>query len=273
MEQYYGLISSGADHRALDKAPFQSSTVNDMLEGGIPVGSTTVLLGPSGAGKTLLGLDFLTGGARRGEPCLYVGFHEAPRRLSALADRIGLGFSRHVDDGTILIEWQVPLDGLLDKMALQILRAVTRQGTRRLFIDGLDAIRSSALYPERISRVFAALVSRLRELGVTTILSEELPLFSLEIETPISDVSAVMENAILLRYVEVHSRLCRLISIVKVRGSSYDTSIRQFCITDEGVSVASSFESAEAILTGGTRAPAPARATTREKKRRPRRRD
>jgi circadian clock protein KaiC len=98
----------------------------------------------------------------------------------------------------------------------------------------------------------------LRTFDVTAVVSEELPLFHPDIDMPNPELANVVETVILLRYVELGSQLHRLISIMKIRESRYDTSLREFRITDGGLEVAASFESAEAILTGHARRSAPA---------------
>jgi circadian clock protein KaiC len=90
-------------------------------------------------------------------------------------------------------------------------------------------------------------------LDVTTLYSEETALFSAGVEVPQPETAAYVENIILLRYVELRSQLYRLISLMKMRESQYDSGIREFSITDEGITVADTFESAEAILTGHAR--------------------
>ena len=70
-------------------------------------------------------------------------------------------------------------------------------------------------------------------------------------------LSAAIDNAVLLRYVELRSHLHRLLSIIKIRDSDYDTAIREFRISDRGLEVAATFESAEAVLTGAARALVP----------------
>jgi circadian clock protein KaiC len=88
---------------------------------------------------------------------------------------------------------------------------------------------------------------------VTTICSVELPaLFSPVLELPqaISAIAGLADNLLFLRYVELESQLYRLISILKMRESGYDTAIREFRITDQGIDVATTFASAQAILTG-----------------------
>ncbi len=96
-----------------------------------------------------------------------------------------------------------------------------------------------------------ALTNELRTRGVTTVVLVEVhTLFGPMLEMPLTNVSALADNILLLRYVELYSQLYRLISIVKVRDSGYDAVIRQFTISQNGIAVAASFESAEAILTG-----------------------
>lgn len=253
LEQLFQYASAERKQFIHEKAGFTSPSINKILNGGIPRYSTTTLLGPSGAGKTLFGLDFLAAGANEGETSFYFGFYEEPSRLVAFADEIGLDFSKHVDSGKIHIQWQIPLEETLDKLGHRLLKKLAEHKPERLFIDGIDAMYASAVYPQRITRYLAALSNRLRELRITTFISEEMPLFTQEIKSPITDMSAIMENAILLRYVEVNSQLYRLISILKVRGNSYDTSLREFCISDQGLRVGAPFKDADAVLTGRAR--------------------
>jgi circadian clock protein KaiC len=163
---------------------------------------------------------------------------------------MGLGFAQYAREGTIEIIWQPPVEGNLDSLAEQLLAAVRKQGTKRLFIDGLSGFEEAG-YPERMRRFLIALLNELRSLGVTTLLAVELlDVISQSLNLPSEGVSSSSENIILVRFVELRSQLYRLISIVKMRESSYDSSVREFLITKSGIEVADTFGSAEAILTG-----------------------
>jgi circadian clock protein KaiC len=83
--------------------------------------------------------------------------------------------------------------------------------------------------------------------------SEELEIFRSEMVMPTPELASVVETVVALRYVELRSQLYRLLSILKMRESRYDTSIREFRIGDGGIEVAESFRSAEAILSGQAR--------------------
>ena len=104
-------------------------------------------------------------------------------------------------------------------------------------------------------RFLSAFCNQLRTYDVTALVSEELGLFQPGIDMPNPELANVVETVILLRYMELRSQLYRLLSIMKMRESAYDTSIREFKITDRGLRVAESFASAEAILTGHARHP------------------
>lgn len=224
--------------------------LDEMLEGGLFSASTTMLLGTPGSGKTVLGLHALAAGAAVGETGLYFGGQERPGQLVKKAIRLGLPFDRMMEQGLIEVMWQPPIEDIVDVLAERLLAAVRQREVRRLFIDGLTAFEGT-VYPERLPAFFAALLSELSAYSVTTIIAIEMPqLFGPTVEFPEHKFSADIDNLLFLRYVELRSQLYRLISILKVRDSGYDPAIREFKITDQGLQVASTFDSAEAILTG-----------------------
>jgi circadian clock protein KaiC len=239
-----------------DSAPrdFGMPGLDAMLHGGVPGGSNTLLLGPSGSGKTMLGLQFLAAGARRGEDGLYIGFFERPAALLAKDARIGLGLREAIDQNRLHLFWEAPIEGVLDAVVERVLRAVADHGIKRMFFDGLHGFQHHAEYPVRTRAVFSALADELARRDVTSLFSLELrQLVGPSIEVPMESVSALADNLILLRHVELHAQLFRLISILKVRDHAYDGAIREFRITDRGLLVADTFESAEQILTGNAR--------------------
>lgn len=145
------------------------------------------------------------------------------------------------------------LHGLLAEQLLEKLRDDGSTSRMRLFIDGIEGFRAASIYHDRIPRFLSAFTNQLRMLDVTTLITEELPLFQSDVTMPNPQLGNVVESILLLRYVELNSQLYRLMSIMKMRESAYDTSIREFRISDKGVEIAASFTSAEAILSGQPR--------------------
>ena len=240
--------------RPVEQADFGVIGLDAMLRGGLPGGSNTIVLGPSGSGKTMLGLQFLIAGAQRDRVGLYVGFYERPSNLVAKGGRLGLGLDSARERGMLHLFWEAPTEGVLDAVVERVLRAVVDLDVKRLCFDGLHGFRHHAEYPERTRAVFSALAHELTRRGVTTLFTLESPeLVGSGIELPIEGVSSLADNIILLRHVELRSQLYRLISIVKVRDRAYDGAIREFRITDRGIVVADTFDSAEQILTGTAR--------------------
>ena len=222
-----------------------------MLQGGLLASSATLLLGFSGSGKTLLTQHFLDAGAKRQEPGLYFGFYEPPERLVEGGEHVGLPLRQHIEAGLVNLMWQPALRFGLDELAERMLHDVRARNVRRVVIDGIDGFRQSAAFPERTMRFVTALTNELRALDVTVMVTEETQkLFGPEVEVRIPGLSALVDNIILLEYVDVSSELRRLISIVKQRGSGYDANVRELLITDRGLELAADASTARDILSG-----------------------
>ncbi|HYO52401.1 ATPase domain-containing protein [Archangium sp.] len=228
--------------------------LDEMLAGGVPALSSTLLFGSPGSGKTLLGLHFLAQGASQGESCLYFGFTETGPRLLAKAASMGLDLRPWVDTGRLMLETRAAVETLPDALAHELLNQVERHRVRRLVIDGLHAFVQETLAPQRISNFLTALLNALRARGVTALMTLQTPvLFGPLLEVNLEGVETIIDNIIFLRYVELRSQLYRMLSILKMRESHYEPALREFSISTQGIDVAETFESAEAILTGQAR--------------------
>jgi circadian clock protein KaiC len=246
---------SRADNSGDEKVSSGFDRLDAMLDGGLPVASTTMVMGPSGVGKTTLGLHFLSRCSAE-EPGLLFGFYETPPRIVAKAREVCRPLQPLLDSGAVEVLWLPPTNGLLDAYGEQLLNAVRRRGVRRLFIDGLGAIQNAANEPGRMSNYLTTMMNELRVQGVTTVYTLEVPdIIGPHIRTPIGDLSSLAENLVLLRYIELRSRLYRLISILKVRDGSFNPLLHEFKLTDHGLAIEPSNDSAEAILAGFARMP------------------
>jgi circadian clock protein KaiC len=231
--------------------------LDEPLGGGIVSRSTTLFLGSSGSGKTVMGLQYLAEGARNGEKSLLFGFYEPPWSVIAKADRLGLDFTGLVKSGNLLLEWFRPAELLIDGVVDTLLTTVRKQKVTRLFIDGFVGFRQTHP-PERISPVFSAVSDQLQAHDVTTIISDETrELFVREVEVPTANVSAIFHNIIFLRQVELDAELVRLLSVMKTRDSAADRRLWRYEITDDGASLLAPFGSEEKrLMLGGTGAKA-----------------
>jgi len=219
-----------------------------MLRGGLPAASTTMITGPSGIGKTTLGLHFLSGSSAE-EPGLMFSFYETPARLQVRTDRMKPPLRELRESGLVELIWHTPTAELLDAYGQALLAAVDRRKVRRLFIDGLTAFKSGAIDPSRIGNFFSALANELRARGVTTVYSLEVPnILGPTASLPVDDAAGLAENMILMRFVERGAHLHRLVSVLKMRDSDFDPSLYEFRLTSAGMEIQDSSDSAQAIL-------------------------
>jgi circadian clock protein KaiC len=251
-EVLFGQTSPKDFSEQRSRMAFGITQLDKMLKGGLLSGSLTTIIGAPGTGKTTLGISFLNAGAQIGEPGIYFGFHESPSRLFAKAANLGLELKTYADRDLIALQWQKPVENITDSLAESILEMVRERKVKkvRVFIDGMNGFKQSLPYTERLASFLPAIANELRTLGATTILSEETDLFSANVVPGNRELASTVDNIIYLRYVEIQSQLHRLISIMKVRDSDYDSCLREFVMSSRGVEVADSFHSAEDILSG-----------------------
>lgn len=231
------------------RLPLGIDGLDTIIQGGLLTGSTTLVAGPTGIGKTTLGLQFVAEGAHRDEQGLIASFGEAPERLVAKADGLGLDLGGHVETGRVNVVWQPMCDRPLDAWAGELLRSVAALDPQRLMIDGLTELARLTSFGDRLPAFLTALGHVLRTQGVTTIITAETSTAeAASLEIPFPEAVATLDNAVLLRYVEPRSRLHRLVSVLRVRESGFDPTVREFTISDRGIEVATTGSSAESVL-------------------------
>jgi circadian clock protein KaiC len=237
MELLVALLKPFHPQLSEKKIAFGITYLDEMLKGGVYVGSVTSLFGPPGSGKTLIGLQFLHEGLLQGESCLYFGFYETRDQMLSKARGVGLNFESYLEDEKFRFEWFPPTEQLIDELFEKLVNIIQEQKTTRVFIDGIEGFKLSAVFSERLPRFVASLTIKLRALGVTAIFSEEARLPIVLKDYHSGEYSAAFENIIYLRYMEAEFQVKRLLNIYKVRSSDFDISIHEFKICDEGVVV------------------------------------
>lgn len=222
--------------------------LDEILDGGVPSGTTTLVLGPSGSGKTVFGLHFVCH-ASDDDPALLFTFYETPERLLMKARSLNLDLGRLIKAGKLEIIWQPPGEDGIDKIARRLLDAVERRNVRRVFIDGLGGFQAAVHEADRLTEFFGALMNELRIRDVTSIYTGETQvIIGSEVRSPVNGLSMIAENVLLLRFVELRSRLHRIFSVLKVRDSQFDGALREFHIAANGIDLARTIDSAEAIM-------------------------
>lgn len=219
-----------------NRAPFGIEGFDAMTQGGLPEGSITALVGPSGSGKTIMGLHFLRAGIARNEPGAYFGFFERPAAILEKSKRLGLALASAREGELVEIHWNRPVEGVIDELADRLIRVAKQHHIKRLFIDGLQGFQAAADTPDRLREVMSCLVDELENLGVTSVYSSETPdLFGENLQLSMLGMSALTHNIVLLNHTERTQRTRRTVTVLKLRDSGHDLSIREFAITTKGI--------------------------------------
>lgn len=236
----YPRLETLADPAKVIRQPGQGRIASGLPEldaligGGLPSASVTLIAGPTGSGKTTLGLQFLAQ-STSGEPGLHFGFFETPLRLRRKADMLGISLPAE-DNHSLTIEWNHLADNLADKLAERLLSRIRALGIKRLFIDGVTGFERATVHRPRLLEFFATLTDELRLEGVTTLATwETRELVQGDFNAPMSDISAILDNMILLRHIEEQHQLFRSISIQKMRDSDFDTATRTLAFSKGGL--------------------------------------
>ncbi len=202
-----------------------------MLADGYWPGASTLVAGPSGTGKTLMGLHFVLNGARSGEPGIIASLQENPTQLA----RVLRGFGWSLAQPNVEVMYRSPVDIYIDEWASELLELIDRTGARRVLIDSLADLRLAAGEETRFREFVYSLVQRFSRQGVSVLMTFEIP--DLYGATRLSDsaVSPLSDNVVVLSYLREHRALSRTITVVKTRASRHDPEVRKFVIGTEGI--------------------------------------
>jgi len=220
--------------------------LDEMLGGGLPRGYSMLVAGPSGSGKSLLAAAFLAEGARCGETGVIAAFEQRASR-SRGARLTGL-----IDSGQVGLLDTRALDLSIDEIVLRLLAKIAQTGATRVVIDSLSGfeLALAPTFREDFRESLLRMVTTLAATGVSVLMTSEL-------EDRYTDLrfspygTAFLTDAILVqRYIEVDSRLLRVMAVVKVRGSAHSDQIRLYSIDDAGICIGERLLDHEGLLGG-----------------------
>jgi circadian clock protein KaiC len=220
--------------------------LDELLHGGLPQGHSMLVVGPSGAGKTILGTRFLQEAVRQGEKGIAVLFEKGASRLrnAELAKMVAAGDVAVVESRSLDLTVEQLLDTLID--------TIERTGATRVVIDSLSEL-GLYLVPEvrqDLRNAVFRMLSTLAKLGVSVLVTIGLEDRFTELRFSEADISFITDAIVAMRYVELEGRLGKVISVVKVRGSSHSTDLREYRITDEGIEISEHPSQFDGLLSG-----------------------
>jgi circadian clock protein KaiC len=215
--------------------------LDDLLGGGIYRGATTILCGVSGIGKTILGMQMLLQGATRlNQKALFVSLDEHPAQIARNARTLGLEWKEAVDSGLIEVFHEHPQELEINAHFDRIMKAIEKRNVQRLVIDGMTSY-STALKDQRIYRdFFHSLVGVVKQRLMIGFFSYENPeVFGISHFMPQFPVSSIVDNILILNFIELGNALRRAITVAKSRGHDNQFLTREFTIGPGGISIIS----------------------------------
>ncbi|MFW9082059.1 RAD55 family ATPase [Pseudomonas sp. P2757] len=220
--------------------------IDEMLGGGLPRGYSLLVAGPSGSGKSILASTFLAEGARNGETGVIAVFEQRPNHLRS-AELAAL-----IQSGKVgLVESHAP-DLSIDEIVQMLLDEIRRLGATRVVIDSLSGFELAVAptfrddFRESLSRLVIALTGY----GVTVLMTSELEDRYTDLRFSPYGTAFLTDAIIVQRYIEVDSRLLRIMGVVKVRASAHSDELRLYQIDDNGLQVGEMLHGREGLLGG-----------------------
>jgi circadian clock protein KaiC len=225
-------LLSGDDYRLSDdRISSGIAPLDTMLAEGYAPGSSTLVAGPSGAGKTLMGLHFIFSGAANGQPAVIASLQENPTQLQ----KVARGFGWSLDDERVSVMYRSPNDVYIDEWVYELLDVIKSTGATRVMIDSLSDLQYATPDPVRFREFIYSLTQRLSRDGISPIMTSELSDLFHTGRLAEYGISHLSDNVILLQYLRANSRLLRTVTILKSRTSAHDPEIREFEITSDGI--------------------------------------
>jgi circadian clock protein KaiC len=234
------------------RVPTGIKGLDEMISGGFLEGSTILVRGAPGTGKTLLSLQFLVHGATEcDEPGLLISFEEFPQSLHRDAESLGWDLARLEQEGKLHLLFTSP-QVLLSSLQIPtspLNRMLLENNIRRVVVDSVTHFRRISDETQELRNIYNALTNAFKREGLTAILIGEESRADYAREER-GRLAFVVDVIILLRYIEIDSAIQRAILVLKMRGSDHIKEIRRYEIQHGGLKITDVFEGREGILSG-----------------------
>jgi circadian clock protein KaiC len=219
-----------------------------LLGGGLDRGTSSMFVGPAGAGKSTLAIKFLLEAASRGERGQLFAFDETIETLTSRAAQLGMDLRPFVANGSIVIQQINPAEISPGEMAHRIARGVLTGETRIVVIDSINGYMNAMLEEHHLDLHLHELLAFLNQQGVITImvLSQQ----GITGVSPSVDLSYLADTVLLLRYFEKHGAVKQAVSVVKKRSGNHERTIREMSVGKDGITIGEPMRNMQGVLRG-----------------------
>jgi circadian clock protein KaiC len=239
LEVYPRLVAPRVPERYETEAKRISTGVpglDRLMDGGLFTGSTTLVIGMTGAGKTTMALQFALEGTKRGERVMYINFQENPAQLRRAITNLGGNADTLEEQGMTLL-YASPVELQIDSIVEEIFRAITEHKVSRLVIDAVGDLATAANDPQRLHDYLYSLIQHFAARGVTTMLTLESGEGLTATTSATEQRFSYMSDNLLHLTWSAQQANRRMLRVVKMRGSAHEYGMREFEITERGASL------------------------------------
>ncbi|AXV40978.1 MAG: recombinase RecA [Methanobacterium sp. BAmetb5] len=210
--------------------------LDELLHGGIERGTTTIISGPSGVGKTTVGIQFMKEAAGRGERSVVYTFEESESNLINRCESINIPVKSMINTGMLSVVPVEPLRYSPEEFAQLVRNEVDENGSKIVMIDSTSGYNLSLRGEDPVSHLHS-LAKYMTHTGVTVILINEVENLSGDLKITEIGISYLADNMVFLRYFEQGGELRKAIGVLKKRLSDFEKNIRELQITQYGIRV------------------------------------
>jgi len=228
------------------RIPTQIPGFDEMIEGGLPVGSIVLLAGNAGSGKTLFSSHLIRANAIHGKS-LYCGFFEKREHFIENAEKFGLDFKRLEKEGKLVISEFFPiLEEGITMLVSAIEADLVKIKPSLLIIDSVSTLAGDVKGRQEIRMLLKMIDQITKAQNITVILVTELPLNVSEVGFGVEEFMA--DSIIMMRYVEVDGVIKRCLAVMKMRETSHDMNIHEYIIRSHGIEVKDRMKGVEGLM-------------------------
>jgi circadian clock protein KaiC len=241
-----------AEHRTQFRVKSVSSGIKELdalFGGGLDRGTTTLILGQAGTGKSSLALQYAIQMAGRGDHSMIFTFDETRGVMLSRARTLGFPLEKAIESGTIMVQQVDPAELSAGEFAVRILRDV-EAGCKLVVIDSLNGYLNAMPGEKYLTNQLHELCTSLNQQGVVTILILAQHGLAADAEAPV-DLSYLSDTVVSLRYFEAYGEVKQAIALVKKRSGHHEKAIREFkLISGKGIVVGNPLKQFQGVLTG-----------------------
>ena len=237
-------------HTTFERTALSSgvSALDTLLGGGIVRGTSTILMGPAGTGKSSIAALYATAAAARGDKVAMFVFDEQRELLIRRADALGMNMSKHVESGRITIRQVDPAEMSPGELACLAQGLVEGDAARVIVIDSLNGYLQAMPAERHLYIQLHEMLTYFGQLGATTLLVMAQNGIVGPMQSPI-DVSYIADCVVLLRYFEADGLIRKAISVIKKRVGTHENTIREIVFDRRGITVGRPLSEFRGVLT------------------------